>query len=429
MQVLERATTRNGSVPHEPETVPLAAPATASPVANPAPVPTGGLRLNIGAGKIDVPGFISIDRKTGGEAYPLQYPDGSVDEIVASHVLEHFSHLEVWKVLQDWTNKLKPGGRIRLAVPDFEVVCNQYLAGVPIHIQGYVMGGHLNADDHHGAIFDRESLEELMTKCGLERIGRWASPLEGCSSATNSLNLQGFKPSGPTVDELPNVRAIMSVPRFGPLMHPRCAEKVFFNLRIKAQSGQSCFWHQKLSDLMEGAIVDPSCDFVLTMDFDTVFSTDDVLELYRLMQAKPDADAIFPLQSKRGCETALFSVTDGSGNLKRTINSADLERQLLPANTGHFGLTLIRAESLRKFPRPWMVPEPSPEGLWDGSHRDVDIDFWRRFKAAGFNAFLAPQIVVGHLEEVVKWPGKDLRPIYQATEDYEKAGIPPEVER
>lgn len=390
--------------------------------------PPAGLRLNIGAGRMDLPGFTSIDRKTGGEAYPLEYPDDSVDEIVASHVLEHFSHLEVGKVLENWTAKLKPGGRIRLAVPDFEIVAAQYLSGQPVYIQGFVMGGHLHADDKHGCIFDRESLEELMIKCGLERIGRWTSTMPGCSAQSNSLNLQGFKPIGPTM-EMPGVRAIMSVPRFGPLMHPRCAEKAFYQLRIKATSGSSCFWHQKLSDLMEEAIADPTCEFVLTMDFDTVFSADDVMELYRLMHAKPEADAIFPLQARRCCEEALFSLTDAYGELKTNINSCDLDRYLLPANSGHFGLTMIRASTLRKFPRPWMVPEPNPEGRWDGTHRDADIDFWKRFKEHGFKAYLAPRVAVGHLEEVVKWPGPNLKPVFQPTADYEDKGIPPEVER
>lgn len=386
------------------------------------------IRLNIGAGRYEIPGFISIDRKNGTEAYPLEFDDKSVDEIVASHILEHFSHLEVGKVVEHWFQKLKPGGRIRIAVPDFENLAKRYLAGDSVYLQGYVMGGHVDADDRHGCLFDRESLEELMIAVGFERVGAWDGKIFGAATLPISLNLQGFKPIS-SIQKIENVRAIMSVPRFGPLMHPRCAEKAFYQLGIPCRSGQSCFWHQKLSELMEEAIADPACDFVLTMDFDTVFCAGDVLELYRLMHARPDVGAIFPLQSKRGCETALFSVTDAEGNLRDRLFSADLERFLLPANTGHFGLTMIRADSLRAMPRPWMVPEPAETGRWDGGHRDADIDFWKRFKEAGFKAYLAPRVVVGHLEEVVKWPGRDLRPIYQQTSEYEESGIPAEVER
>ena len=76
-----------------------------------------------------------------------------------------------------------------------------------------------------------------------------------------------------------------------------------------------------------------------------------------------------------------------------------------------------------------MVPQPNPNGSWRDNHTDADIDFWKRFREAGFKACLAPKVVVGHLEEVVKWPGKDLQPIYQSTGDYEDKGIPAEVKR
>lgn len=387
----------------------------------------GVVRLNLGAGRVAVPGFEAVDRKDGNEVYPLPNADESVDEILASHVLEHFSHLEVSDVLKHWIAKLRPGGRIRLAVPDFEAVAREYMAGMPINVQGYVMGGHQDANDHHGCIFDRESLTEIMILCGLERISAWKSEYVGCSALPISLNLQGFKPSGPA-NELHGVRAVMSAPRFGPVLHFACHSKAFMQLKIDCQVGQSCFWHQKLSNEMEAAIANPATEYVLTLDFDTVFCATDVMELYRLMKALPEADAIFPLQAKRGCQEALFSFAR-DGKICGSIPASFLERQLLPANTGHFGLTMFRAESLRKFSRPWMVPKPNDDGLWDNGHVDADIDFWARFQAAGFKPYLAPRVVVGHMQEVVTWPGRDLKPIHQMTGDYSANGIPAEVMR
>ncbi len=386
------------------------------------------LRLNLGAGNVEVPHFIPVDRKLGSEAYPLDYPDDSVEEILASHVLEHFSHLKVGEVLVHWVKKLKPGGKIRLAVPDFQRLANDYLDGKPINLQGFVMGGHTDEDDRHGTIFDSDLLTELMMFAGLERIGRWTPEVKDCSSLPISLNLQGFKPFGP-VKTLENVRGVYSTPRFGPLLHCRCIENAMAQLRIQAKGSASCFWHQMLSILMEEAIADPKCEYVLTMDFDTIFSPSDILELVRLMNACPDVDAVFPLQAKRGCEQSLFNVLDNNGKLKHEISFGDLSRQLLPAHTGHFGLTLIRAESLRKFPRPWMLPTPSKDGKWSDGQIDADITFWMRFKEAGFKYCLAPKVVVGHLEETIKWPGKDLKHIYQTTADYNEAGIPADVVR
>jgi hypothetical protein len=386
------------------------------------------VRLNLGAGGTHLLGFANVDRKEGSEVYPLPHADGSVSEIVASHVLEHFSHRDVFGVLSHWVEKLKPGGKIRLAVPDFEAVAKDYLAGKPVNVQGYTMGSHSDDNDFHGTIFDRESLTEAMITAGLERIGPWKSDLAGCSSMPYSLNLQGFKPSGPE-QKVRGVSACVTTPRFGPLMHPHCSEKAFHALGIKANSGCSCYWSQNLSNQIEDAIAEPSCEFVLTLDFDTVYAAADVLELYRLLRACPDVDAVFPLQSKRGCEQVLFSLPGQNGKPKTGVTELDLTRHLLPANTGHFGLTLFRADSLRRFPRPGMVPQPNPEGKWRDGQVDADIDFWRRFKAAGFRYCLAPQVVVGHLEEVITWPGKDLKPFHQRPAEYDQQGIPAEVAR
>lgn len=387
------------------------------------------LRLNLGAGPFRVEGFIDIDRKLGSEVCPLPYRDNSVEEIIASHVLEHFSHRETSIVLQEWIRVLRPGGKLRLAVPDFEEVARLYLAGAAVNVQGYVMGGHNDVDDRHGCLFDRESLTELMIDCGLERIGPWDRAAFGCAAGPHSLNLMGFKPAS-AVKKISGLRACLSVPRFGPLMHPRCWDRAAYQLGIEGRSTSSCYWAQQISNLMEDAIADPECQVVLTMDFDTVFSAADILELYRLLMSCEDVDAVIPLQAKRGCEEVLFSIAGARpGTCRTAVSVADLERNLLPANTGHFGLTLFRADSLRKFPRPWMVPQPNTQGLWRDGHVDADIDFWKRFKAAGLKPFLAPKVVVGHLEEVVKWPGKDLKPIYQQTAEYEEVGIPKEVQR
>ena len=60
------------------------------------------LRLNLGAGRVRIDGWTPIDRQFGSEAYPLKdYADGSVDEIRASHLLEHFPFAEVPRVLAE----------------------------------------------------------------------------------------------------------------------------------------------------------------------------------------------------------------------------------------------------------------------------------------------------------------------------------------
>ena len=80
------------------------------------------MKLNIGAGPTKIEDFTPLDVKHGKPAFPLPYDDNSIEEIRASHVLEHFSFNDAKKALIEWVRVLKPGGRLRVAVPDFEKI-------------------------------------------------------------------------------------------------------------------------------------------------------------------------------------------------------------------------------------------------------------------------------------------------------------------
>lgn len=385
------------------------------------------IRLNLGAGDIPLAGYTPIDRKFGQEVYPLAVDDESVDDIRASHVLEHFSHTATFDVVKNWVDKLKPGGRIRIAVPDLKFIAEQYLAGVPINVQGYAMGGHTDNNDTHGALFDREALTELMMACGLERISTWESEIRDCASLPVSLNLQGFKPSGPQT-KIENTTAILSAPRFGPVMHFACAFRAFTQLGIPYQVGQGAYWHQVLSELIESTI-EAGNEFVLTIDYDSVFTAADVLELFRIMKARPEIDAICPVQMKRGDDAALFGIVDADGKPKTDVYQAMFDQTTIPIRTGHFGLTLIRTAALQRLARPWFMPKPSDSGRWGEGKVDADIQFWRAWHEAGNTLHMANKVTLGHLQEVVTWPDRSFKSVYQNVNDYHKHGIPKEVAR
>ena len=76
-------------------------------------------KLNLGAGARPLEGYRNIDAKNNHgsksqKIFPLPDKDGTVDEIRASHVLEHFSHREVTAVVADWVRALKPGGVLKI---------------------------------------------------------------------------------------------------------------------------------------------------------------------------------------------------------------------------------------------------------------------------------------------------------------------------
>lgn len=385
------------------------------------------VKLNLGAGAVVLDGYTPIDRKSDKEVYPLDYDDGSVDDIYASHVLEHFSHTETVDVLTHWVKKLKPGGRIRIAVPNFEWITKHYLDGEPINSVGYVMGGHVDTNDRHGAIFDREYLTEIMMGAGLQRISSWASDVKDCASLDVSLNLQGFKPTD-GAEQYTDTIAILSAPRFGPLLHMRCAFQAFGPLGIRYKVCQGAYWHQVITEQMVEA-VDEGAEYVFAVDYDAVFSRDDVRELCRLIRARPDVDAICPVQSKRGSEYALFGILDSDGRAKPREYAAEFEKRLTRIGTGHFGLTIFRAAALKKLTHPWMCAEPNDRGRWDSDHIDADIAFWHKWRKEGMTSYMANQVVIGHLEEMVKWPDKAFKPVYQSHQKYVNSGMPPEVAR
>jgi len=57
---------------------------------------------------------------------PLPFPDNSIDAIYSSHVLEHFSYLELMRLLKDCLRVLKSGGMFSACVPDAEIYINGY---------------------------------------------------------------------------------------------------------------------------------------------------------------------------------------------------------------------------------------------------------------------------------------------------------------
>ncbi len=386
------------------------------------------VRLNLGGGETTIDGFINIDRKCGVEAYPLPYGENSVDEIRASHVLEHFGHRRVVKVLQNWVACLKPGGLLRIAVPDFRWINDKYAKGEPIDVQGYTMGSQADDNDCHYAIFDREALTEMMINAKLERIRRWTSEIEDCARLPVSLNLQGYKPLSDT-EFVDKTVAVLSCPRFGPTLHARSAFNSLSRAHVPYSIMIGAYWWQVLSELIEKAIAKDDLEFIFTVDYDSIFGHEDVMELYRLIRAHDDADAVVPLQMKRGGESPLIGMDDSGGKARQKVYRAEFQRNLVPINRGHFGLTIFRASTLREHARPWMTPVVGDNGRWDDSKVDADINFWHRWQEAGYSVFLAPKVVVGHLEEIVSWPTSELTAHYQTTKDFIENGVPAEVAR
>ncbi|MBK1647616.1 methyltransferase [Rhabdochromatium marinum] len=104
-------------------------------------------------------------------------PDATADLIYASHVLEHFGRWEFRAVLTEWRRVLKPGGLLRLAVPDFAVCAKLYyehgLSDGLNGLIGLICGGQRDEMDYHKMIFDEPFLKHELQGLGFRNIGRW----------------------------------------------------------------------------------------------------------------------------------------------------------------------------------------------------------------------------------------------------------------
>src|SRR5262249_17774155 len=66
----------------------------------------------------------------------LRFPDESFEVVYHSHVLEHLPPLDGRRLLRECYRVLKPGGTIRVAVPDLEEIARLYLTSLELARQG-----------------------------------------------------------------------------------------------------------------------------------------------------------------------------------------------------------------------------------------------------------------------------------------------------
>ncbi|MDH5835442.1 class I SAM-dependent methyltransferase [Luteimonas kalidii] len=141
-------------------------------------------KLHLGCGPRHIPGWYHVDALAlahvdhVGPVDDLAWiPDGSVGIIYASHVLEHFGRHAYMKVLQEWRRVLRPGGILRIAVPDFAAAARLYVSGALPRgieeIRGLMSGGQKDQYDYHFNVFDEPSLKAAMLEAGFSSVRHW----------------------------------------------------------------------------------------------------------------------------------------------------------------------------------------------------------------------------------------------------------------
>ncbi|MDE6969067.1 MAG: methyltransferase domain-containing protein, partial [Eubacterium sp.] len=136
----------------------------------------GSVRLNLGAGHICFDDYINVDERQirnidiVADVRELPFAEQSVDEIYASHIIEHFTRHEFETViLPYWYRLLKAGGKIRVILPDLESMIEhyknqQYEIG---ELREVLYGLQEYPGDVHYALYGQNELKEMFGRSGL----------------------------------------------------------------------------------------------------------------------------------------------------------------------------------------------------------------------------------------------------------------------
>lgn len=139
------------------------------------------LKLHLGCGEKRIEGYKNIDIRylPGVDIVDnikslKSFKEQSVDIIYASHVLEHFGRWEYMSVLKRWFELIKPGGILRLAVPDFQQVVTFYQKTGDIKkIIGLIYGGQNYKENFHYYTWDFTSLQQDLKEVGFNSVYRY----------------------------------------------------------------------------------------------------------------------------------------------------------------------------------------------------------------------------------------------------------------
>ncbi len=198
--------------------------------------------INLGCGHRFHPDWVNVDIDPSDPAVtacdlsqPLPFAEGNFDVVYHSNVLEHIRREQATGFLRECGRILKPGGILRVAVPDLERICSLYLE----KLQQAAAGDAAAAHDYDWMLLEMYD-QTVREKCGggmldylrqdplpnepfvLERIGQEGSqlidavrslPPPAPQSPTQTAPAKQHAASPPPPNKRPGLREIIRRPR------------------------------------------------------------------------------------------------------------------------------------------------------------------------------------------------------------------------
>ena len=169
-------------------------------------------KLQVGAGGHYLDGWLNTDLDPRGPRFVFMdaasrfpIPDASFDYIFHEHVIEHLSHADGRRMLDECRRILKPGGRIRIATPNLTTLVNLFTPNhstMQLRYMQWVTRSFLpNAPSvhpcfvinnafrnwNHQFLYDAETLAQLLTSAGFDQIN-WRSPNQSDDPALTNID-------------------------------------------------------------------------------------------------------------------------------------------------------------------------------------------------------------------------------------------------
>jgi len=135
------------------------------------------MKINLGAGDDKINDYLSVDLFTNADIKAdvrnLPFHNKEIEEIFASHIIEHFDFYEAKKVLKEWYRILQIGGKLIIETPDFYNSCVKYSQLEVKDRQR--MWGHFFAKswidgETHKFLYDKEGIYNQLYEAGFRDI-------------------------------------------------------------------------------------------------------------------------------------------------------------------------------------------------------------------------------------------------------------------
>ena len=106
-----------------------------------------------------------------------QFDDGSIEEIYASHTLEHVNQKNMRPTLKGIYRVLKDGGKFYVSVPDLDILCRLFLnpkssLKIKWDVMRMIYGGQIDEFDFHYFGWDMSIIDHFFKDVGFEKIER-----------------------------------------------------------------------------------------------------------------------------------------------------------------------------------------------------------------------------------------------------------------